>query len=96
MWAAASGITENKPCLAGCKVIAAEMISTQMITEVDLDIQAAAKGNPTTCQLTSLFETLYLRLRTKQLCNQILTLSMNEIIDQKNTLNIEKIVFCCD
>ena len=44
MWAATSGITENKPCLAGCKVIAAEMIS-QMITEVDLDIQAAAKGN---------------------------------------------------
>ena len=58
-----------------------------MITEVDLDIQTAARGNPTTShQSTNLFETLHLRLRTKQLCNQMLTLSMNEIIDQKNTL----------
>ena len=48
MWAVASGIGENKPCLAGFKVVAAEMILTQMITEVALDIQAAAKGNPGT------------------------------------------------
>ena len=41
-----------------------------MITEVDLDIQAAARGSPGTVSLTNLFETLHPRLIPSGFCSK--------------------------